>query len=633
MGNCRVRILVSKALLRSLKDEGTTAARVDASSVDATDSPDDDEVTARTITKVWSSDTTIRELCEETTVLFSSVRGSGVGGGDDSTCNNDSTVTILSLLEQDLSSLWDTTAYPPKDVTDLPVRVYPHRQGVRSQTLYDAGWFPTASLQLLLPSGRESPQLAAPGQYDDAQYNKQQKQQEQGNDKPKTRVQLVGSLPSSREQQLPAPSQVLTSVTERFAEDDEAKEEAEAVAARKERLKNRKMRKDRETERNRKLDDRIRKLELRQQQGKKDKNVSEQVRRMLIKSRATGASTLKQQDRLYFQCVVVANGADDDDDDREADTCKEEYRYFSPQDTVGKVATTFVAPSSLTSSSLHSEVLVRRDHHDRDSQPSYRKLPVLLRLYECISQKYLSEFDKLVVRFYDPSKEDGTRSVDDNSDEDSDAADVNGDRASHHDNDGAALSKGSANQTSKEDENAVGVVPRSDTGALIIKSKRLYDCIRAMEEKEGSAMSKKKAKKPPSKNSAAAQKVRQMQMKMKATGDSKRVKKVEDRFFVEIVTIDESTGGGSLNAVFAARNDTFERLLRDCGSVQASSSSPSYELLVPAVVDESSNDDDDDCEARFSFRRIENTAMTLEEAERSNILRCFDRLIVRVHSI
>jgi len=150
---------------------------------------------------------------------------------------------------------------------------------------------------------------------------------------------------------------------------------------------------------------------------KKTKRVSEQVLRMLMKSRATGNKNLKQQDRLYFQCFVLLDDDNDCDDDK-TNAMSKEYRYFSPQDTFAKIANSFQNQHGYL-----SEVLCRKPAEnycdvddkdvnnkkknigDRTSILTHRRFPVCTRIYEAITQGYLSEknnnkIDILIIRWY-----------------------------------------------------------------------------------------------------------------------------------------------------------------------------------------------------------------------------------------
>ena len=163
-----------------------------------------------------------------------------------------------------------------------------------------------------------------------------------------------------------------------------------------------------------------------------------------------------------------------------------------------------------------------------------------------------------------------------------------------------------------------------------IVNERLASSIHAMDEKN--AKGKKKSAK---KESTAVIKVKQMKMKSQAKGDTKRVKLLADRFYLELVTSrdDRSSSSSSSNnkdkdslpivstssIIFAGQNDSLDRVFREnveqpVGDSSSSSSSPwKWEFLTP------SNED--------SFQRVQGDK-TLKELECSGQLMNFGRLIV-----
>lgn len=456
MGDCRLRIQVSKVLLSKESD----------GSID-----EDDFVT---LVKVCSSDTTIREIVEASIV------------------DNHYGLSILHHLLQNQACLWDCTQYPPTDITDWPLNQFTERQGLRSKTLYDCGWMPSGMLQVL-PRGK-SPQLSKADAYEDSQYNRPLDTTDIG----AAKVQLATTTATG--QPLPPPSAVLGSVTKRFADDDGDTDTAAAIA---ERFENRRQKEERNKERCRKLDAGIRKLE--EQSSSKNQKVSDQVQRMLIKSRATGRSSLQVQDRIHLRCIV----------DNDGHIMKEEFWYFSRQDTVGRIIDS-LAPNK------QAELLVRTSSRDE-----YRRLSVALRLHQAVDKGYLSEFDKVVIRIYDSTEDDATPGIDEEAN--------------------TAISdtpKGQATEASPCNASFAD----QDSGAFFF-DQRLSDAVQSLDTK----MTKKKP-------SNASIKVRQIQLKSRAKGDAKRIK-IEDRFFLELVQIED--GVATAAPVFGSRSESLERLLRN----------------------------------------------------------------------
>ncbi|GKY91646.1 hypothetical protein MPSEU_000136500 [Mayamaea pseudoterrestris] len=549
MGDSRITIAVSKSLITH------SVNRKDNSLI--------------TICHDSPADTSLRELFERATVE----------------CENRTPCTLWSLLiDHDGVSIWDCTMHPPKDVTDWPLGTFAETTGLRSKTLFDAGWFPSGKIYILANDVSIHDAIGvSQDKYDDRQYNNQQIIQD-ASDNIQTRVQLVGNdLPLGQSQM---PSQVLSAVTKRFMDDHQDAEQALA-AAKMEQRRNKMKATAKERERNRKLDERIQKLD--QQAQGKSKTVSEQVQRMLIKSRATGRPELQQHDRLYFRCLVL-DGIDDES------AVKEEYRYFSPQDTMGRIASSFTV-----SADKQTELLVRRrvmpalmEHCDGIAF-DYRRLPTLQRLHEAVFQGFISEFDRLVIRVYDADNEAPTASV-----EEVDSFTIenteSGGESMPIDADCPQVATNTKNSCAKDGFEVA-------TGPVYDRIMLQFTALDA----------KSKGKKP----SAAAVKVRQMQMKSKATGDAKRIKNVMDRFFVELIMAVDDGNNVTLTSshIFLARTDTIERILADfpahlCGSGW------NNEFLV---VTES------------ALHRVTDTNMPLAEAERRGILKCFDPIILRIY--
>jgi len=266
--------------------------------------------------------------------------------------------------------------------------------------------------------------------YDEANNNNKNKNNNYGVDDKSIKIEFqdpnlrLGINSNKGMNNNPLPSQVMKSVADRFQlEDKECKnlDETEVIALRRKYLQNKARR---ERERATKLDLKIAILGEQSEDSnngsgssskkKKTKRVSDQVLRMLVKSRATGKNNLKQQDRLYFQCFVLL---DNDNDDDKTNAMSKEYRYFSSQDTFAKIANSFQNQHDYL-----SEVLCRKPAEiycdvddkdvnnnekigDRTSILTHRRFPVCMRIYEAISQGYLSEpsnnkIDTLIIRWY-----------------------------------------------------------------------------------------------------------------------------------------------------------------------------------------------------------------------------------------
>ena len=546
MGDCRIYFHISACLI-------TAPASHDSNSLVK-------------LVQCVSADTTVREVLESTRI--------GVGDGS----NIKDTTALLSLLTTgDGSTLWDCTLYPPRNITDWPIDTFSEISGLKSKTLYDAGWFPSGRLYLLA-AGVDLDQImlqSSHEKYEDSQFNKIQAVSSSNNHQ--ATVQLVEQ--SSLAETLPLPSQVLHAVTTRFDHDDASNETDQAiVAAKLQQRKNRLEIEAKEQARNQKLAERIQRLEQMQSSSNKNKAVSEQVQRMLIKSRATGRKELKQQDRIYFRYVVI--------DAQDETFVKEEYRYISSQDTAGRIAASFEVPTGKL-----SELLVRRNSRlSAETTPSieYKRLPTLMRMYEALSSMVLSEFDQIIVRIYDPQIDSPTPPV--TAEDETTAMDVEEFQVEPSPSDDLLKESGPASSLHQNWEPAAGSA-----------YDRLFEQLQSLD------------KKGPKKTSAAAIKVRQMQMKSKSKGDEKRIK-MEERFFLELVTAvdDGKNTQVTVAPVFLGKSDSIERLLTDCASAP-SGSGWYHEFLV----------------AGDGLRRITDPSMRLSEAQALGVLQCFDRIVLR----
>eukprot|EP00980_Cylindrotheca_fusiformis_P006705 scaffold1398_cov116-Cylindrotheca_fusiformis.AAC.22 len=512
MGDCLIRIVVSKQLVPTGEKDVS-------------------------ISRVYSSDTTIREVVEEADVLFQLYNSKAP------------------------FRLWDTTFSPPKDITSWPVKEFPDIQGQKSKTLHSAGFFPSGSWLALPPSVK--PHEFKQTEYDDSQYNQREAiAGEQATGRRSVEFKDV-ALASSK----PLPSQVMQSVVTRFDNDDVPINAEKAHELRRENHANRRKL---EQERAAKLDQRIQNLE--EKSNEKNKKVSEQVRRMLIKSRATGAKSLKQQDRLYFECLVD-NGTDD---------LSKEYRFFSPQDTFAKIAMSF-AP--LKQSALkNEEILVKIDQ-------MYQRFPAAMRVHEAISHGLLSsQINTIVIRWYGDD-ETPTETVKLNSNNEP-SADREGEDPP-------------TDESKMEGATTLNTDSTSPANRTVRDDHVLGELIQKVDSKENSG-------KKPKKKSAAALKVRNMQIKSKAKGDVKRIPKVDDRFFLEVILVSKSNEA-DLRTCFLAKKDPVERLL----SVVADGTSnvSEWEFMVPT----------DD---QYKFNIIADISISLREAEERQILKNFGRIIL-----
>lgn len=514
MGDCRIRIVIAKDLVSGAENDVS-------------------------ISRLYTSDTTVREVVESNEELF-------------------------RLYQTNASfQLWDVTLSPPRDITSWPSEEFSELQGSKSKTLHSAGWFPSGSLLVLPPNVKPSEYKAA--EYIDVQYNKQEALAPMETDSKPTIKLKDEALANSK----PLPSQVMESVVKRFDNEPEAQNVADAHSLRRQ---NQEARKLLEKERAAKLDQRIQKLE--EGSNEKNKKVSDQVRLMLIKSRATGMESLKQRDRLYFECMLDTNGL-----------LTKEYRFFSPQDTFAKIASSFPSPSE--PELRNSEVIVKRDE-------VYLRFPVSMRVYEAIADGYLSDKLNIIVIRWHSDDESPSPSIIVSKEEEAEPMDVSDLPVTNHDS--SPVGEGSIVDEPANQPTHIGIIQDDKLGKIL----------------QDLDVTLNKGKKQKT-SSAASLKVRCMQIKSKAKGDAKRVPKMEDRFFLEAVTVSR-TGDVKSSYCFLSKKDKIERLLQ----VVATPTSNLTELEF-LVATENEN----------QFTVIDDTSIEFNLAEQRQLLKGFDRIILR----
>jgi hypothetical protein len=489
MGDCRIRFLESS--------ENATG------SGNGTKSPPLTEMSAR----VWASDTTVYDC-------FQSVTTKQQGG-----------TNLWESLADHVVSIWDCTKYPPSNVTEICLA------SGREMTLYVAGWFPSGTLQILPPDA-DGIVFASADAHQDFQFNHEQTQLN-----PKESVQLIGkTFGRSSSQHVTGGtlkvSQVLDAIPDRFKpnndeevdDDDDRATTADAVRLRQQnKLKRRAV----EAERARKLDERIRILNDQSSSSK----ASALVRRMLIKSRATGRKALREEDRVYLHVCI----------DGENDGNGEDYRFFSLQDTVGAALGSFQGrfPAS------NCEMLVSLDG-------SYYRLPSGLRFLDAIERKAVTlDVTTVVVRFFTEG-ETTTTSIDERVVEDN----------------GGPVQAVAPNEDMLLDSHTIPAEGAGScfSGTVAVAEFKLED------DSMASLLDKLRQMYPtPTKQqSPTLLKVQQMKIKGKAKGDPKRIKSVDDRFFFELVIVSSQNDWPPISKgpVYYALTDPVDRCCADIRELQ-----------------------------------------------------------------
>ena len=650
MGDCRIRIVIAKSLFGSLPDELTTYCDGDGSSVRVASNK-----TSVSFVRMYSADTTIREVVDENTLLRRLFLDNGSSLSQSSSEEMETTITEATSE----FALWDCTLSPPRDITSWPRQDYPDLQGLKSKTLHAAGLFPSGTW-MAIPKGMTPNTFSGHDSnvYVDVQYNNSNGDSNNDNTETVEKMNTSRSVkfndPALRldTSSIPLPSRVMETVSNRFAAEERAEElkrmETSETSITALRRKNIQLRAQKELERVTKLDQRIAMLEEQSNNNNskpnKKKKISDQVLRMLVKSRATGDKNLKDQDRFYFQCLILfddnnANTTTNDSEDH--NTAKtapggaipsKEYRYFSPQDTFAKIANSVSNNNGRhkANKEFFSEVLCRRSEGQIEKEmqtalPVYRRFPTTMRIYEAKSRGYLSLSenitnyfdDTLIIRCY-KDREDATPLIQDetilpiNNETESIKEGITDSDDQMASADAATMSICTPTAADKKTNTACNDTDTTMTTTTTFEDTQLSDAIRQMDD-----ANKKGTKKGLSaKKSAAALKVRQMKMKSKAKGNKKL--KIEDRVFLEVVSISEIGRKPICECYFLSRKDPIERILQwmgGTGSTNTKNAADHWEFLV--LQDDS------------RYRPISTTSILMKEAEETEIFKSFDRLVLR----
>ena len=686
MGDCRIRIVIAKSLLLSDEISRITAADQDGGDGDHNVSSSND--TSVSFVYMYAADTTIREVTEGNFIL----RNIFFDSSKEINANDDDGGS------RKLFTLWDCTYHPPKDITSWPKYDFPDLQGMKSKTLHTAGMFPSGTW-IVVPKGITPYKLLSDNNaYVDIQYNNVNNNNNKnvgssdGSEKamkvefqdPNLRSNNGNNNDNNNNNNPPLPSQVMESVTNRFQPEDKEEfkkklSESDIIALRRKNLQHRKRR---ERERVTKLD---RKIEILEEQSsssssescssskkKKTKKVSDQVLRMLVKSRATGEKSLKQQDRIYFQCLVFLDDDNENDNDNDDDTTSmtnnnnindnnnnnstggvdtaastteesilsKEYRYFSPQDTFAKIANSF-----LNHNGYLSEVLCRRQPAAGDrlvadeasSLLTHRCFPVSMRIYEAISQGYLSDtdtkIDTLIIRWY-RNRDNATPSIIEDKFEDDEMIDTD---ESNNNYIGITTSTLSDEQimtdattiTTPETKIPMQVdeetksVAINDTSAFF-EDTQISNIIQKLDDLN------RRGKKATTKKPLSAVAIKLRQMKSKG---NKKIK-IEDRIFLNVVIItfedtEEDNAMAISEDIFMSKSEPIEQILRYISTTTEKNSTTTtttrnvedWIFLVPQQNDSSSQ----------HYREITTTSICIQEAEELSYGKFspFDRLIIR----
>jgi len=484
-----------------------------------------------------------------------------VGDGGRSNAATAATSTAAAdtaKTQQNQLHLYDITLHPYRNVTPI-ILSQPDVSGVNSITLQNLGWYPSARLAVCYADDDadddDEDVRDLIGGYCGVDAEVGVDIGGDGDDgakpaaAPAMMVRLTGNVGGDGtdagmgDGYRPKPSQIMASVTDRdvggsasIGNDDDN----DAANAHTERIRKATEQRQKEERRTARLDETIRRIDQRQDEKRKrsssssssNAKVSAQVKRMLIKSRAIGAKSLREEDRFYLEVVHVdddrvGGGKDDDDDNNNSDNPSHapSYRYFSRVATAGQVASTASAPrpmrgdkTTTTGTSTLVELLVKipaRGLGGGEGDYYYRRLPNLMPLHQAEEGGFLNQFDRVVVRAYGVN-DDATCSIsvdDVKTQHCHERADAGA--SSANDSDGAGdsdvgeeVAKG--DDAMDDDEGGRS----SSTQADPTLCERISMAIEEAEAVTSSSSAKGKTGKKKKKKSATSDKVRQMLIKM-----------------------------------------------------------------------------------------------------------------------
>lgn len=604
MGDCRIRIQISKSIVVSTIIN-TPPSVTDHSDVNVVH----DFIT---ITKVYSADTTIDEIFEST-----------ICDVELSKTNQ----TLRSLINSDIVSVWDCTTHPSIDITQ---QCRYNRTTYCIQTLYTNGWFPSGCIQILPQHATHAISVSSES-YDDIQYS---------NSKNRTNSRISSNRvhildPSLSHGGTILPSQLLHSVTQRFnMNDDESsyKTPEEALRIRQEYDRTKQMALQL---RHQKLDARIQRLST-SHNNNNNQGVSDQVRKMLIKSRATGLrnTTVQIQDRVYLHCILWYDHNENKVDlnstqnpSPSSTTAKtsnsdETYIYVSIQDTIGRVVDTFVPNRSHPQETLLAKEMlwIRTTSTPPEQINEYQRFPSTLRFYEAIEQQWISKdnINTVIIRFFNPNEQDATPTTSlENSqkpliqlEECNNSSILSPSTIDSDINTIPPTSMDGADDANKLEVTTHETITLSDSTTISIPLvtgnvyDQLWDTISGLVVHTTNMDAKK---------ISAKEKVRQMQMKSKAIGDTKRIKQKEHRLYLQLITTHYNQSTNTIQIignipVFVSRHDVVQRIVdeQSASKTLPNDGSMFWELLVLADATNDCNDNNhtSTTNSKHTFRQV-----------------------------
>ena len=642
MGDCRLHVQYVGSLAAELSVPDSSSDEPSSHS-----SPKSDDDSGCWFVSSTSADTTLRQY---TDAVLSDLQHR----------LHKSRVPVPPSFESGTSSsllLYDMTLHPPRNVTPT-IASHSALTGPNSKTLNQMGWFPSARLAVCYERDIGSKDNAVQcivdivgegaGDEETGEYNRTKRL---AVDERARMVKLTGpdNDESFGDGYRPKVSEMMAAVANRDVIGNDVAPVVSRDKAAAERAKKAAAKRKKEARRTARLDEAIRRIDegnekSSSKKSKTNANISAQVKKMLIKSRAVGKKSLREEDRFYVEILFV----DDTVPDRkERDTGGESssYHFFSRVAKVGSIPSNSIATTVGNDAGITVEVLVKTTKAE-DNSKEYRRLPNLMALHEAEEQGYLNQFDRVVVRKYrlctsdtddgDGDDHDGIGSGPSKSvldvDEKEIACSAGSQTCDQHKESSfdmsvdknASTGDGSAATGSSEDKSKAATCTENDTAesssaatpSLHHQISQAIEAAEASKTRGGNAKKKKK--------SSTSEKVRQMLIKSKAKGDKKAVKE-HDRYYLEAILISENSLTGSITADEPPAPYFFNRMASIEDSILktllgiSSKDSAGVELYVRETTDGQGD----------TYVRLEDTMIRLCDAEKMSALQQFSCVVVK----
>mmetsp|Transcript_5731 Transcript_5731/g.16133 ORF Transcript_5731/g.16133 Transcript_5731/m.16133 type:complete len:651 (+) Transcript_5731:70-2022(+) len=647
MGDCRLQVRYAGSLVAELGGDGVPSSGPSSYESYSKGSDDDARESAcsscRWFVSSPSADSTLRQITDGILIDLEGRRRRSRSNG---TCSADKTATLsfgngipgCSLL------LYDMTLHPPRNITPMVLSHNSALTGPKAKTLQELGWFPSARLAVCYERDIRSDKndtnadvqsivdIVGEGTGDEemGEYNRTKRL---AVDDSARMVQLTGleNNESVGDGYRPKVSEMMAAVADRDVGNDAASvNKAEESSIAELRIKKTVDKRKKEARRTARLDEAIRRIDdsnaKKSKRSKTNANVSAQVKKMLIKSRAVGTKSLREDDRLYLETLFVddtdraSTGADEEGNSTDNESSS--YRFFSRVAKVGHVAST--SATSPVGSDATLEVLVRATDA-ADNTEEYRRLPNLMALHEAEEQGYLHQFDRIVVRKYTlcSTYDDGsgpTKSIlDVDVDVDVGLEEVSCDRQQER-TVGSKTSTDADQRAIEQDGTGASCTEHDDvdSSSAADLSNRIFQAIEVAEASSSKGGTAKKKKK-----STTSKKVMQILIKGKAKGDKKAVKEC-DRFYLEGVLVGEDCLTGNITANAPPAPYFFNRMASIESSILralgvACDDGSKVELYVRG-----STDGKDD-----AYRRLEDHTIRFCDAEKTSLIQQFSCVVVK----